>query len=452
MRWDPLCPSSVATRQEKNSKITVGYIYGYNYDYKFEASALPWNVTHLNWIAFESDDTSNKEIPLSGSHTYLNTTVQYRNVNKINTKIFLAIVLSGDININNKFKDKDPFASNTTERASFVNNVINFVHKFELDGVDLEYPDRYGCGKWNGSENFIPLVDELSSALKVISKTLSITVGNNPIQGLNIGSTEFINVMPYRQNEISNTTGPSITLDQISNIMDDWSKTVEPKKLILGVVLYGVIELTMPIEGNLESNSTAPLDITADIKYSVFGGSFSSDYDATSSYYDVCSFKEVYYLNVGSCQAIRSKSGPLLSSCTAQNGWTRVFDDNVKSTYLYKVYNTSLVVGSPNPLTTYYYVTYEDSQSIQHKLKLITDKSYGGIALDGMEDGCEDMISAVESIFPLDGFNPPNTSTGSGTNALSVIIIIIVCLVFCGCCGGGGKVYYDKYGNQYVRR
>ncbi|CAG8758956.1 11739_t:CDS:2, partial [Racocetra fulgida] len=315
--------------------------------------------------------------------------------------------------------------------------------------VDLEYPDRYGCGKWNGSENFVPLVYELSSALKIIKKSLSITVGNNPIKGLNISSTEFIefiNVMPFRQNEISNKTGPSITLDQISIIMDGWSKIMDPKKLILGVAVYGVVEFTRPIEGSLENNNTVPLDTTVDIKSSVFGAIFSSDESATVSYYDVCSFKEIYYLNVGSCQAIRSKTGPLSSSCTAQNGWTRVFDSNVKSTYLFKVYNTSVVVGSPNPLTTYYYVTYEDSQSIQHKLKLIIDKSYGGIALDGVGIGCEDMIRAVESIFPLNGYNPPSTS--SEVNPLLAALVAIACLLFC--CGGGG-VYYDKYGRKYWR-
>ncbi|CAG8611225.1 6590_t:CDS:2, partial [Diversispora eburnea] len=417
----PSCPNSVATRQEKDSKITVGYVDGYNFNYNFKPSELPWNITYMNWIAFEPSSESNKKIPISDSHTYLNKTVQYRNVNKIK-----------------------PFASNKTERDSFVSNVINFVHKFELDGVDLEYPDRYGCGKWNNSENFIPLVDELSSALKVINKTFSITVGNNPIQGLNINSIEFINVMPFRQNEISNTTGPSITLDQISDTMDGWSKTVESKKLILGVSLYGVIELTMPMEGSLESNRTVPLDTTANIKYSVFD---SYSY-STSSYYDTCSFLEVDYLNLGSCAVIRSKNGPLSSSCTAQNGWTRVFDDNVKSTYLYKVYNTSVVVGSPNPLTTYYYVTYEDSQSIQHKLKLIIDKSYGGIALYGLGDSCDDIISSVDSIFTLEGFDPPK----SGMSTLSIILVVIGCIIFIVIAGGGGTIYVDKRGRKYVRK
>ncbi|CAG8742889.1 6872_t:CDS:2, partial [Racocetra fulgida] len=84
------CPNSVATQQEKNSKITVGYVYGYNYDYTLDVSKLPWNITHMNWIAmsvfltstvsyprmiaFKTDDTSNKEMPFSGYHTYLNKT------------------------------------------------------------------------------------------------------------------------------------------------------------------------------------------------------------------------------------------------------------------------------------------------------------------------------------------------------------------------------------------
>jgi hypothetical protein len=55
-------------------------------------------------------------------------------------QIFLAITLTGNIDINNdnKLKNDSAFASGTTtDRASFVTNVINFVFKFGLDGVSV---------------------------------------------------------------------------------------------------------------------------------------------------------------------------------------------------------------------------------------------------------------------------------------------------------------------------
>src|SRR6266511_4587763 len=48
----PPCSSSPETQQQNVSHFIVGYYPGYNddYSYQFDASTLPWNVTHLNWI------------------------------------------------------------------------------------------------------------------------------------------------------------------------------------------------------------------------------------------------------------------------------------------------------------------------------------------------------------------------------------------------------------------
>jgi hypothetical protein len=232
-------------------------------------------------------------------------------------------------------------------------------------------------------------------------------------------------------------TGPSITLGQISNAMINWSKIVDPNKLILGVRLHGIIELTESIEGNLENNSTVPRDSNTTISKSVIGEPYRS---SALPYIDACTFKEDYSLKVGSCSAIRSTKGPLINSCTAGNGWTRKFDSNSNSTFLYKVSNTSLVVGSPTPLSKYFYITYEDSQSIQYKTQIIVEKTYGGIALSGLTDGCDDIIHSINAILPVSGFSPP-PKPKSSTSTSSVIIVVIVCLVLC--CGGfGGKKYY----------
>ncbi|CAG8797422.1 9547_t:CDS:2 [Gigaspora margarita] len=73
---------------------------------------------------------------------------------------------------------------------------------------ELEYPNRFNCGKWLNDKNFAPLVDELSTALKIINKELSITAGPIPITELNTDSATQINII---QNLTTPTdkTGPS---------------------------------------------------------------------------------------------------------------------------------------------------------------------------------------------------------------------------------------------------
>ncbi|KAF0437507.1 hypothetical protein F8M41_004381 [Gigaspora margarita] len=84
-----------------------------------------------------------------------------------------------------------------------------------------KYPNRFNCGKWLNDQNFAPLVDELSTALKVINKELSITTGPIPITELNPDSVNFVNIMATQINIIQNLTtptdktGPSITLNQL---------------------------------------------------------------------------------------------------------------------------------------------------------------------------------------------------------------------------------------------
>ena len=47
--YDPLCPPSPVAQQKNGSHLIVSYYPGYIND-QVDASKLPWNVTHLNWI------------------------------------------------------------------------------------------------------------------------------------------------------------------------------------------------------------------------------------------------------------------------------------------------------------------------------------------------------------------------------------------------------------------
>ncbi|RIB06116.1 Glycoside Hydrolase Family 18 protein [Gigaspora rosea] len=455
-RTDSIC-TQVITPQSTDSRMIIGYFPGYNSQYSYShysnysfndyVSQIPWNITHLNWIAFRPDDASNKIIPLKSNHEFLNKTVSFRNANRLPVKIFLAIVLSGNIDIN----FNPSFANGTSkDRNTFVTNVINFVHNYGLDGVDLEYPNRFNCGKWLNDQNFSPLIDELSSALKVINKELSITVGPIPIKELNPDSVSFVNVMATQINIIQNLTtptdktGPSITLNQVLAIMSDWSKIVKPSKLNLGVDFYGIIELTTPIDmGSLDNNQIAPRNL---IK-----APFTTLYPSIDYFYDKCSFQMINSIQLYPWYYMKQQSGPLINSCKAKNEWIRKFDSSTSTTYLYKSGASSLVTGSPTPLYEYYYISYEDPQSIQYKLKLIINSSYGGIAISDIyaDSSDKEMLSVITSVFPVSYRNIGSTFNNGNNNSKnsnvnqfsndvsssSIYTIIMTILIILCCCG-----------------
>ncbi|CAG8746897.1 36446_t:CDS:2, partial [Gigaspora margarita] len=434
-RADSTCPQTL-TPLSTDSKMIVGYFPGYlsyythygsysNYYSNVNPSSIPWNITHLNWIAFSPDDASNKNIPPTSAHVFLNKTVAYRNTNHIPVKIFLAIVLSGNININSN----PSFANGTSsDRAGFITNVINFVRNYNLDGVDLEYPNRFNCGKWLNDKNFAPLVNELSAALKVINRDLSITVGPIPIAGLNPDSVNFVNVMTTQVNIINNLTtptnktGPSITFNQTAAIMSSWSKIINPAKLNLGVDFYGVIELTAPVDlGSLDNNQIISRNLTT----APFATSYSSD-PSIYLFYDKCTFTLDKSIQLYPWYFMRQQSGPLTNTCTTGNGWARKFDSETSTTYLYKVSSNSLVVGSPTPVYVYYYISYEDPQSIQYKLKLITNNSYGGIAISDLyaDSSNAEMLNVITSIFPVSYRNSTNSSNSSSVSGSTIGTIV----------------------------
>jgi hypothetical protein len=104
------------------------------------------------------------------------------------------------------------------------------------------------------------------------------------------------------------------------------------------------------------------------------------------------------------------------------------------------------VVGSPTPLSEYFYITYEDSQSIQYKAQIIIEKSYGGIAMSDLTDGCDDIVHAINAIFPVPGFSPPPEpeSEPYSSKGFPFIIIIVVIIFVIIICGAGGTTYYVR--------
>ncbi|WP_298542084.1 glycosyl hydrolase family 18 protein [uncultured Aquimarina sp.] len=125
-------------------------------------------------------------------------------------------------------------AANPTTRTTFINNLVNFVNQYDLDGVDMdwEYP-REG----NEPQNFELLMQELGQAMHSRGKLLTAAVvvsGWNADGVLNgvFDDVDFLNIMAY--------DGPDHgSMGQAQGGLDYWLGRGLPKnKAVLGVPFY----------------------------------------------------------------------------------------------------------------------------------------------------------------------------------------------------------------------
>ena len=125
-------------------------------------------------------------------------------------------------------------AANPTTRTAFVNNLVNFVNQYNLDGVDMdwEYP-REG----NEPQHFELLMQELGQAMHSRGKLLTAAVvvsGWNADGVLNgvFDDVDFLNIMAYDGPEHS-------TMAQAEGGLNYWLGRGLPKeKAVLGVPFY----------------------------------------------------------------------------------------------------------------------------------------------------------------------------------------------------------------------
>jgi GH18 family chitinase len=129
----------------------------------------------------------------------------------------------------------ESLAANATYRTNFVNNLINFVNQYSLDGVDIdwEYPDGGAS-----SNNYSSLMQQLSTALHNNGKLLTAAVvatGGSSIQSNVFGYVDFLNLMAYDGGGSNHST-----YDYALQSLNYWKGRGLPSaKAILGVPFYG---------------------------------------------------------------------------------------------------------------------------------------------------------------------------------------------------------------------
>lgn len=137
----------------------------------------------------------------------------------------------------NGFDTSDNPFGTAEKRTSFVNQIMNYVNTYNLDGVDLDI-EVSDANVWN---NFDALVSELSGRLKSEGKLLTMAVSTwftGSIANSTYQYFDFLNLMSYDYNQTG--TADHAPWQQIYDMVSYYSsRGVSNDKLVIGVPFYG---------------------------------------------------------------------------------------------------------------------------------------------------------------------------------------------------------------------
>ncbi len=180
-------------------------------------------LTHIDY-AFLSPN-SNGSLQAIDNPTKLQSLVS--SAHAVNVKVSISIAGASAL---------ASIAANSGTTTTFVNNVVNFVNQYGLDGVDMdwEFPSV-------GSQatNYQSLMSAFSSAMHTRNKLLTAAViawgGDSILSGV-FGSVDWLNIMNY---DNTNGIGQSTYDDQI-NAYNYWVGTrgLAASKMVMGVPFY----------------------------------------------------------------------------------------------------------------------------------------------------------------------------------------------------------------------
>ncbi|WP_046505565.1 glycosyl hydrolase family 18 protein [Paenibacillus riograndensis] len=273
-----------------------------------------------------------------------------------------TVISIGGWTWSNRFSD---VAATAATREVFANSAVDFIRKYHMDGVDLdwEYPVSGGLAgnsyRPEDKQNYVLLLqkirEKLNAAGTADGKTYLLTIAsgaspayvqNNNLSGI-AAIVDWINIMTYDFNGSWNTTtghnsplyydpaAASSGLTDPENFNIDKAVTsylangVPANKLVLGLPFYGRGWGGAPGTGNGQYQVSAGISST--------GTWEKGNYD----FWDL----EANYIN--------------------KNGYTRYWNNTAKVPYLY------------NP-TTQTFISYDDAESIGYKTSYIKTKGLAG--------------------------------------------------------------------------
>ena len=184
-------------------------------------------VTHINY-AFVLPN-ANGSLQALDNPSKLSSLVSLGHAN--NVKVSVAV---GGWNDGND-SGFESLAGNSTARTAFVNNLVNLVNQYGLDGVDIdwEYPDP-----GTSASNYTLMMQQLGSAMHSRGKLLTAAVVSEGSTAYGVepavfGYVDWLNIMAY------DGGSPHANYDWAINAVNFWkSRGLPASKAVLGVPFY----------------------------------------------------------------------------------------------------------------------------------------------------------------------------------------------------------------------
>jgi GH18 family chitinase len=204
-------------------------VVGYLADWSGNVNQIQYGkLTHINYSFINT--TASGSLSLGISTSRLSSVVSLAHAQ--GTKVCIAV---GGWN-NGDDSNFESMAASSTATNTFINNIVNFVSTYNLDGVDIdwEYPNT-----GSSATNYANMMKALSAALHAKGKTLSAAVVSDGSGGAGVLTEVFsyidmLNVMAYD----GGTPHSPYSLATAS--ITYWAGRGCPQsKIILGVPFYG---------------------------------------------------------------------------------------------------------------------------------------------------------------------------------------------------------------------
>ncbi|KAJ2700314.1 hypothetical protein FB645_005039 [Coemansia sp. IMI 203386] len=311
-----------------------------------------------------------------------------------------------------------PILKNPVSRTNLLNNIVAYLKKYNLDGVDIdwEYPGREGdtCNIYdpaNDTKNFLSFLQDLRNLLDTTfgarAKLLTLAVrvkpfddSNGPVNDVSALTkvVDYINVMTYDIAGIWNpTTSPNSPLQyapgqgpqfSVASAINAWRGAGWPEsQMNLGIPFYGYALTALKDMSKSPSNMYVPISSTAP----------QGDKDDTP-YADPCAGGPAVYNGQWQWKHLRDQ-GLLSTSVTAALPWIRSWDAKSSTPWLF------------NPVTKTF-ITYDDPQSIQLKVDYAASRGLAGTMVWSMDMDYNDELLGV-----LQNFSASNTTATEATAA-----------------------------------
>ncbi|PPQ64866.1 hypothetical protein CVT26_002584 [Gymnopilus dilepis] len=383
-RGSPGLATDAAGSDHSSPSVAAAWFAGFHANLGFPPSKVSWSkYTHLTY-SFAETSPNVRSLNLSGS----DPAALPQFVSEAHKNGVKALVSIGGWT-GSRFYSSD--VGSATNRTAFVETVLDFAEKYDLDGLDFDWEtpgaQGIGCNVVNSQDtaHLLSFLQELRQHPKGSKLILTAAVGLTPFLGPDSNSisnvTDFaavldwVAIMDYDVwGPWSSTVGPNAPLDdtcaapenQVGSAVravEAWTKAGMPAhQIVLGVAAYGH-SFTVPSTEAFVSGSKTEL-----VAYPPFN---ASDPPVGDAWDDPAGLDE--------CGNFQEPGGDVDFWGLVQEGYLNT-DGTPKEGIAYRFDSCSQTPYAYN-LTSQIMVSFDNAQSFAAKGKFIVDKKLRGFAM-----------------------------------------------------------------------